>query len=107
VLNLALTDEGRYNGFFRIPQVREFVSYGYLNLNDRQIDEILTVVGDGGDLAELIGDLSPRYERMGEKLVAMFQVEQDLSTSHGGQHTGKKRKQLSEHVGSGSKRKTQ
>ena len=73
--DVSCANEGKYEGFFRIPQVTQFLSYGSINLSDTQIAEIPAMFAVGGKLVELL----PIYEKIGGKLVAMHNVEQEFA----------------------------
>lgn len=75
---MTLTNQGKCEGFFRIPQVAQFLSYAYLNLNDREIAEIPMLLADSGGLSGLLQELLPRFEAMGKKLIAMHKAEMNL-----------------------------
>ena len=69
--------KGHCKGFFRIPQVSDFVRYAFRNLSDRQITEIPALFTDSKNSAKLIKGLIPQYKLMGEKLIAMYRAKGD------------------------------
>ena len=64
--------EGKYEGFFRIPQVLPFVTYAHRKFTDARLSEISEVCSEGGKLMDLL----PIYKRMGSLLVSKHKVEQ-------------------------------
>lgn len=78
VSDVSCTDEGKYEGFFRIPKVASFLSFASIHLREGQITKIPAVFAIDEKLKELL----PGYEKMGEKLVAMHKVEQKFATDN-------------------------
>ena len=68
-------NEGECKGYFRIPQVSEFLSYARGNLSDKQITEIATALTASG----FLGGLPPLYNQMGVLLNEMHDVEQKIA----------------------------
>lgn len=68
-------DKGELKGFFRIPQVSQFLNSGSRQINDRQLSEMSSALSVDKSLV----DLWPVYEKLGKQLIVMHKAEYDVS----------------------------
>jgi hypothetical protein len=67
--------EGKYEGFFRIPQVLPFVTYTHRKFTDARLSAISEAFSGGGKLVDLL----PVYKQMGSLLISKHKAGQDAA----------------------------
>ena len=77
-LNYSVLTQGECKGFFRIPQVTQFVTYAHRKFTETQASQLSTSIAELSQLADLL----PIYEEAGDILLRMHRTENESAASN-------------------------